>query len=77
MNNKTSYVYIITNYLNTTLYTGVCDDLIKRIWQHRNNIGSRFTTKYKITKLIFYEIYNDINEAIIREKQIQGKRKLI
>lgn len=62
----------MTNYTNSTLYTGVCENLIKRAWQHKNGIGSYFTSKYKLSKLVFYETYEDIKDAIKREKQIKG-----
>ncbi len=67
-----SYVYIITNFTNTTLYTGICSNLVHRIWQHKYGTGSEFSSKYKLTKLVYYEIFEDIKEAIRREKQIKG-----
>jgi len=76
---KQYYVYIATNKINTVLYTGVTSDLIKRIFEHKNKLVYGFTSKYNIYKLVYYEIYNDINEAIKREKQIKGgsrKKKL-
>jgi len=69
---RQSFVYIATNKLNTVFYTGVTSDLIKRGYQHKNGFGSTFTSKYKINKIVYYEIFNDINEAINREKQIKG-----
>ena len=69
---KTSTVYIMTNINNTTFYTGVCSDLVKRGWEHKNRLGSEFTKKYKLSKLVYYEIHNDITEAIKREKQIKN-----
>lgn len=70
-------VYIMTNITHTTLYTGVTSDLKKRVWQHKNFIfpGS-FTSKYKLVKLVYYEGFHRIEEAIGREKQIKaGSRK--
>lgn len=67
-----SYIYILTNTTHTTLYTGVTSDLIKRIWQHKNKASGGFTSKYNITKLVYFEIFEDITEAIKREKQIKG-----
>lgn len=67
-----SYVYLLTNKTNTTLYTGVTSDLIKRIWQHKNKIADSFTRRYNIEKLVYYEVFEDIIEAIKREKQIKG-----
>jgi putative endonuclease len=76
MNEKKSYVYILFNKRNGTLYTGVTSDLIKRIWEHKNKVIVGFTKTYNIDKLGYFEIYSDINEAIAREKQIKaGSRK--
>jgi putative endonuclease len=67
------YVYIMTNNLNTVLYTGVTADLIGRVWQHQNNIYSKsFTSRYKCYKLVYYESYAHIEEAIAAEKLIKG-----
>ena len=72
MNNKQYYVYILFNKKNGTLYVGVTNDLIKRIWQHKNKIVEGFTQKYSVDKLGYYEICEDINSAIAREKQLKG-----
>ena len=73
---KQSYVYIMTNWEHRVLYTGVTSNLIKRIYQHREEVSSGFTQKYRVKKLVYYEIHNDIREAITREKQIKaGSRK--
>ncbi len=69
---KYYYVYILTNKINTVLYIGVTNDLIKRIYQHKNKLVSGFTEKYNINKLIFFEVYEDINEAITREKKLKN-----
>ncbi len=71
-NSKTYFVYIATNRTNRVLYTGVTNNLIKRIFTHKNKLVSSFTSKYNIQKLVFYEMFADINEAIKREKQIKG-----
>lgn len=65
------YVYIMTNK-SRTLYTGVTNDLNRRVYEHKNKLIKGFTSKYNITKLVYYEEYNDINDAIRREKQIKG-----
>lgn len=66
----------MTNENNTVLYTGVTNDLERRIWEHKNGAGGFFTSKYQVTKLVYYETTNQIEEAIIREKQIKkGSRK--
>jgi len=54
------------------LYTGVTADLIKRIWIHKNKLGGGFTAKYNVNKLVYYEFFENITLAIIREKQIKG-----
>jgi putative endonuclease len=55
-----------------TLYAGVTNDLLRRIYEHKNKMVEGFTKKYKITKLVYYEDTNDVEEAIAREKQIKG-----
>ncbi len=64
-------VYILTNKNHTVLYTGVTNDLKRRLYEHRNGLSS-FTAKYKVYKLVYYEIGSDINAAITLEKQIKG-----
>ena len=65
-------VYILTNTYNTVLYTGVTNDLRRRVLEHKEGKGSTFTNKYKVHKLVYYECGSDINAAILREKQIKG-----
>ena len=73
---KSYYVYILSNKGNTVLYVGVTDNLIKRIWQHKQKLVEGFTNKYNLTKLVYYEIYEDPMHAIKREKQFKaGSRK--
>jgi putative endonuclease len=66
------YIYIMTNKGNNVLYTGVTNDLKRRVYEHKEKLVEGFTKKYNITKLVYYEIYNDIENAILREKQIKG-----
>jgi len=66
------YVYIMSNSTNTVTYTGVTNNLHRRIYEHRNKLGGGFTTKYHIKKLVYYEVYQDIENAILREKQIKS-----
>ena len=66
-----SAVYILANRKNGTIYVGVTSDLIKRIWQHKNNITEGFTKKYSVHSLVYYEQHHDIVSAIQREKYIK------
>ena len=73
MEDKTDYcIYIMTNKNNTVLYTGVTNNLLRRVAEHKAGKGGKFTEKYKITKLVYYECGDDIKAAIDREKQIKG-----
>ena len=69
---KQYYVYIATNPQHNVLYTGVTNNLVRRIWEHKQKLVVGFSSKYNINKLVYYEIFEDINEAIKREKQIKG-----
>ena len=69
---KIPTVYILTNKSNCVLYTGVTADLVRRVWQHRADQGSRFATKYGCKTLVWYELQVDMPAAIAREKQIKG-----
>jgi putative endonuclease len=72
-------VYIMTNANNTVLYTGVTNNLLRRAYEHRNGLGGIFTKQYNITKLVYYEVTDNVHSAIAREKQIKGgsrKRKI-
>ncbi len=69
---KQPAVYILASKRNGTLYTGVTSDLVKRIWQHKNNLADGFTQKYSVHMLVYYELADEMTAAISREKQIKG-----
>ena len=65
-------VYIMTNMHNTVLYTGVTNNLARRVYEHKNGLGSAFVKKYNVHKLIYYEVGDNIQSVLAREKQIKG-----
>ena len=69
---KQYYVYIMTNKNNSVLYTGITNDLMRRVYEHREKLVEGFTTKYNVGKLVYFEIFRDVESAILREKQIKG-----
>lgn len=76
MSEKEYSVYIMTNVHNTVLYTGITNNLQRRVLEHKSGWGSRFTKRYSVTKLVYFECGNDVRTAIAREKQIKaGSRK--
>lgn len=66
------FVYILTNWNNRVMYIGMTNDLERRLSEHKNHLIPGFTQKYNVTKLVYYEITDDVNDAIAREKQIKG-----
>jgi putative endonuclease len=68
-------VYILASKRNGTLYTGITSDLVQRVWQHKNNIIEGFSQKYNVKILVFYEVHDNSESAIIREKQIKKWRR--
>lgn len=70
------YIYILASKKNGTLYIGMTNNLIKRIYEHKNKLIEGFTSKYNVNNLVYLEITNDVNSAIHREKKLKGwKRK--
>lgn len=72
MASKQYYVYLLSNYTRTALYCGVTNDLKRRVWEHKNDLVKGFTQKYQIHDLVYYEIFDDPENAIEREKQIKN-----
>ena len=68
---KQPAVYILASQRNVTLYIGVTSDLIKRIWEHKNDLVEGFTQKYKVHQLVYFEQHQDMLAAITREKQLK------
>ena len=66
------YVYILSNKYNTVIYTGVTNNLERRLYEHKNKINQSFTSRYNIDKLVYFEYTTDVESAIQREKQIKG-----
>lgn len=67
-----SYVYLLANKHNNVLYTGVTNDLIRRVYEHKNKLVTGFTQKYNVDRLVYFEVCSGIVVAIEREKQIKG-----
>ena len=72
---KRGYTYILCSKRNGTLYIGVTSDLVKRIWQHKNKVISGFSEKYNVSRLCYYEVFDSIENAIEREKQLKKLRR--
>ena len=68
---KQPCVYIITNRHNTTLYIGVTSNLVQRIYQHKNKLVGGFSARYNLNKLVYFEQFEDMDNAIIREKRLK------
>jgi putative endonuclease len=69
------YVYIMTNKQNGTLYVGVTSNLPKRVWEHKSAISDSFTKRYKLTTLVYYEVFEDIQTAIEYEKKFKNRNR--
>ncbi len=70
------YIYMLTNWNNKVLYTGVTNDLKRRIYEHKNDFVDGFTKRYKTHKLVYFESTTDVKSAISREKQIKGWKRV-
>ena len=72
---KNYFVYFLTNWNNKVLYIGVTSNLERRLYEHREKLIKGFTNKYNVQKLVYFEISNDIESAILREKQLKKWRR--
>lgn len=73
---KLSFVYIVTNKRNGTLYTGLTTNLVRRTYEHKNKLSDGFTKKHNCDRLVYYEIHEDINEAAHKEKLIKKWKRI-
>ncbi|MBN2523788.1 MAG: GIY-YIG nuclease family protein [Bacteroidales bacterium] len=71
MKKRNYYVYIVTNKNNTVLYTGVTNNLVRRMHEHKTKFNKGFTAKYNVSKLVYFEQFVSVKEAILREKRIK------
>jgi putative endonuclease len=71
---KQYFVYIMTSN-SGTLYTGMTNNLQRRVYEHKNKLAEGFTSKYDVNRLVYFEIFGDVRDAIAREKQIKGWRR--
>jgi len=76
MGGKTYCVYILSSQRNGTLYVGITDNLSRRVWEHKNKLVDGFTKKYEVHHLVYYEIHDNPESAITREKQIKKWNRL-
>ena len=70
--NKQPMVYILASKRNGTLYIGVTSDLVKRIWEHKNHMVEGFTQRYNVHRLVWYEVHDSMETAIVRERQLKN-----
>ncbi len=75
VNSKNGYVYILASRRNGTMYVSVTSDLVKRTWQHKNEMMEGFTNKYRVHRLVYYEVFEDMTNAIAREKELKRFRR--
>lgn len=71
MGGKMYYTYILASQRNGTLYVGITSDLVKRVWQHKNEIMDGYTKDYAVKRLVYFEAYENVNDAILREKRLK------
>jgi putative endonuclease len=76
MGDRRYFVYIMTSSSLSTMYIGVTNDVGRRVFEHRNGMGSEFAKKYRVPKLVYVEEFEDPNQAITREKQLKGWKRI-
>ena len=76
MKEKSYYVYILAKARNSTFYIGFTENLVKRVWEHKNEVADGFTKKYDIKTLVYYEVFDNYDAALTREKQLKKWRRL-
>ena len=76
---KTYWTYILTNTSRKTLYTGITSTIVARAWQHKEKVFPGFTSRYRVDRLVYFEAFSQVDDAIAREKEIKGwlRRKKI
>ncbi len=72
---KTYYIYLMTNWNHRVMYVGVTNDLVRRVYEHKNKLMEGFTSRYNINKLVYFENTGDIHTALAREKEIKRWRR--
>ena len=70
------YVYMLTNWNNKVLYIGMTNNLLRRVYQRKHKLCDGFTKKYNVNKLVYYELYENVDDAIRREKQLKGWKRM-
>jgi len=76
MGDRRYFVYIMTSSSRSTMYIGVTNDIGRRVFEHRNGMGSEFAKKYRVTRLVYVEEFENPTEAIAREKQLKGWKRI-
>ena len=76
MGDRRCFVYIMVSNSLSRMYVGVTNDIGRRVFEHRNSMGSEFAKKYRVTRLVYVEEFEDPNEAIAREKQLKGWKRI-
>ena len=72
---KSYFVYMLASKRNGTIYIGVTNDLGRRVWEHREGVASKFTKKYGVTRLVYYEVYDDVQAAIAQETRLKKYKR--